>query len=268
MYYYELLKTIMDNGDKVKTHFGNTKELIDRKLEITQEYNFPCTKTARTFDHCWKYESHELPWYFSGDRKHNYISKYAKMWKDITNVNGTLNSNYGFLIYYMLPGKPLHAGEKIYTAFEWAYQNLKKDKESRRAVILYNAREFNYLSNRDYICSQEQHFMIRNNELICIIPLRSSDAIFGLTFNMPWWSIVQQDLWLRLLQTYPDLKIGNITVNIHSAHIYEKHFKLVEEMLCDEKDDRKITLLKPISLNLGSTAEQYFLKLHEYIKVE
>ena len=37
---------------------------------------------------------------------------------------------------------------------------------------------------------------------------------------------------LRHLQlTYPNLKMGSYTHIVHSLHIYERHFKLVKEML-------------------------------------
>jgi hypothetical protein len=70
-----------------------------------------------------------------------------------------------------------------------------------------------------------------------------------------------------LYKHYPDLKLGNITVNIHSAHIYQKHFKLVKSMITDFKDDRKITLLKPISENLGQKPEYYFSNLYNFVSI-
>lgn len=240
MEYFDLLRKIYFDGKTIAPRGKTIKELLNQQI-IINKYNYFESIPARTYAQTSKYFWKELAWYFSGDTKNKWIVPHAKMWKNIENPDGTANSNYGHLVFYKKRGN-------MGSGFNWALHCLINDINSRQAVITYNDGSYNLKNNKDYICSQQQHFMIRENKLICTIYLRSSDAIFGLQYNYPWWSIVQQYLYLGLLDYYPDLKIGAITVNIGSAHIYQPHFGLVEEMLAGDKKFYYIMLKKPLPL--------------------
>lgn len=152
------------------------------------------------------------------------------------------------------------------TPFEWAVYSLEKDRESRQAVMTYNTGAFNFEGNNDYICTQHQAFFIRKGRLECYIALRSSDAIFGLTYNMPWWSIVHQQLFLRLKEKYPELQLGAIRVTIYSAHIYEQHWSLVRSMLATDIKRYQAVLQRPIPLN--HSIEWYVENMASHIKID
>ena len=164
-------------------------------------------------------------------------------------IRDSVNSQYGNLVFY-------RKNFYDFTSFEWAVEKLREDKSTRKALVLYNDKDFFFSSNRDLICNQYQNFLIRDNELKCFVHLRSSDAIFGLTFNIPWWSLVHQQLYLTLLKDYPDLRLGSILASIDSSHIYENKFELVENMLDSPiKEDRFLRLKKIIPL--GKSFEFY-----------
>jgi thymidylate synthase len=71
--------------------------------------------------------------------------------------------------------------------------------------------------------------MIRNDELHYIVYMRSNDAVFGLKNDLHWHKMIHADLLRDLLPTYPTLKLGDMHWNAGSLHVYERHFKLVEE---------------------------------------
>lgn len=257
MNYHQLLNIINNNGKKVLAcsstsninRMQETREILSVNLDITGTniYAYP---GIRPIERIMKYLRAEWAWYFSGDRRSELISKHAKLWSEIENTDGTLNSNYGHLVFYNRTPHPSLSND-IYTPFDWAVARLSEDKNTRQAVVTYNTGGFNYTNNKDYICTQFQHFLIRGNELICFIPLRSSDAIFGLTYNIPWWSAVQQLLRISLLNEYPNLKLGAIEVNIHSSHMYEKHYDIINNMLSIEPEEYYIEILDAIPLGKG-----------------
>lgn len=258
MDFYSLLKEISEKGKDVRPRGFLTKELLGEKLVIS-EYNLFSTPIHRSFESVSKYLWAETAWYMSGDKSPDKIIKNARMWHDIKNPDGTINSNYGHRVFYR---------KNTYgvTGFEFAKSCLLADKESRNAIIPYNEPDLCWLGNKDFICTQHQRFLIRNEELICFVSLRSSDAIFGLYFNCPWWSLVHQQMLLSLLPKYPNLKLGRIEVFIESAHIYERHFGLAEKIISSPQEKYFVRWLDVIPLN--KTFEWYADNLDLYYTVE
>lgn len=263
--YPELLYKIFNYGKEIGPRGEETKELMHMHLVIKPEATIFGYPGLRSLEKIWAYSSQELAWYLSGDRSPEFIQNKAKLWSKITNIDGTLNSNYGYLLFYHKTSHP-SMGTITMTPFEWALHCLETDINSRRAVMTYNNGGYNFEPNHDYICSQSQGFFIRNNELKSIIALRSSDAIWGLPYNMIWWSLVQQQLYLKLLNKYPDLKLGDIEVDIWSAHIYKKHYSLVYEMIQKFSNKHFFILKEPFELELS--IEQYLLMVQKTIEIK
>lgn len=273
MNYPELLVKILAKGNKISPRGQEIKELNHVQLEVTN--NIFTFQGVRDLNFILNYYWCELAWYMSGDRRAEYIALCAKLWEKIKNPDGTLNSNYGYLIFYHRTHHPSVVGpQALYpsvkvetmTPFDWAVHSLKNDKDSRQAVITYNNGGYNFEGNKDYICTQHQAFYIRQEKLNCYVALRSSDAIFGLTYNMPWWSIVQQQLRLALLPTYPNLQLGDIIVTIYSAHIYQQHYELVEKMLKTQIDRYHLELTSLIPL--GKTLDWYVSNIEHFLTIK
>jgi thymidylate synthase len=263
--YIALLNLIMSHGQIIKTRNAETKEVMHVTLEIENNlYSFPGIRDLSFILNYWR---REWAWYMSGNRDGAYIGEYAKLWARIKNEDGSLNSNYGHLVFY---NRTPHLGKitadiQTLPPFEWAAQALEADINSRQGMVTYNTGAFNWVGNKDYICSQHQAFYIRRGQLDCYIALRSSDAIFGLTYNMPWWSFVHQQLFKRLKRTYPSLRLGELKVTIYSAHIYKEHYALVERMLAAEYKTHHALLMKEVPL--GFSAEYYFDTIDEYLQI-
>ena len=184
MEYVELLEAIMDRGHEIR----GTKELMGVNLSVGENclHDFG---DVRPFKSTLKYLQKEICWYLAGDRSAGRISEHAGLWDKIKNSDGTINSNYGFLVFYnLIPHPSLNV--PMYTPFEWAARSLERDKNTRQGMVTYNTGGFNFEGNKDYICSQHQAFYIRSDSLLCFVALRSSDAIYGLTYNMHWWQLV------------------------------------------------------------------------------
>ena len=111
------------------------RELLIKEIE-NFHYNFePYTRFAN-FE-CRKlnlnYIKKEFLWYLKGNRYDTSIVEYAKLWGDIVNEDGSINSNYGQYIFT--------SGQ-----FDKVIETLKNDKDSRRASIM--------LLNKDHLLSK------------------------------------------------------------------------------------------------------------------
>lgn len=169
----------------------------------------------------------ELAWYFNGDRTTNYISNYSKFWSTITE-NNVINSNYGFLTLY----EKLPSGK---TSMEWCVGALQEDIYSRQAIILYNKPEY-IKKTKDFICTQTQQFLFRNNQLNSIVYIRSSDFIRGLSFDIPWWHLLN-----NILANTLGVKCGSTDIFIGSSHVYKEHYTLIASMANDNWKKYKIS---------------------------
>lgn len=253
MKYFDLLSEIHHFGETVVTRNLETKELLNVVLDV-DDYNCFSVEDCRPWEEIKKYLYAELAWYMSGDRDITKILPYSKFWESIRNPDNTANSNYGDLVFY-------RRNSHGFTSFDWALQVLADDKHTRKALVLYNDKEFFSHGNRDLICNQYQHFFIRYNMLLCTVALRSSDAIYGLTYNIPWWSFVHQRLHRLLVEEcYSDLKLGPITAFISSSHIYENKYSLVDKMVNSRLKQYKF-LNMHAHIPLGLTFEEYMLMI-------
>jgi thymidylate synthase len=114
-------------------------------------------------------------------------------------------------------------------------RTLRKDKDSRRAMMIYTRPSMQYEYNKngmsDFICTNTVQCLIRNNKLIYIINQRSCDAVFGAKNDLFWGRYIQKKLYNDLIEDYPELKLGDIIHQVGSLHVYERHFKFIEELI-------------------------------------
>lgn len=168
-----------------------------------------------------KYIKREFLWYLKGDRYDTSITEHASMWKGLINTDGGINSNYG---------------QYINRQFDTVISTLKADKDSRRASIMILSAEHLLSETNDYPCTYALNFRIRDNKLKMTVHMRSQDAIFGMGNDAPAFSFVQEMVYVMLKEAYPDLQMGEYHHFADSLHIYEKHFKMVEQILEDRKN--------------------------------
>jgi thymidylate synthase len=91
----------------------------------------------------------------------------------------------------------------------------------------------------DFCCTNTVQVCIRNQgteespeyRLHYIVNQRSCDAIYGLKNDLFWHRHVIDLLINDLKDTYSGIKAGNLIHQVGSLHIYERHFKFIEECL-------------------------------------
>lgn len=171
-----------------------------------------------------KYVQLQLDWYNSQNLNCQLVANVAKIWNNCCDYNRNVNSNYGYLIY----------SAENYYQYKNCVLQLQKNKNSRRAMMIYNRPSMHYdaiaQGMNDFVCTMYNSFYIRNNKLYSIYNMRSNDIIYGFFNDFYWCCHVYMKVYNDLLLKYNDLQIGQIYWQAASLHAYEKHFKLVKKI--------------------------------------
>ena len=196
------------------------------------------------------YQTNELEWFISQSRKVEDLKSFAgfipKIWNDIADIEGIINSNYGWCCLSK------ENGSQFYNAMK----HLEKDKNSRRAIMIYNrpsmhkdwandrmfdngkqkflVKEYSWNNldkemyksiKGDFMCCQNNHFIIRDNKLIMTVHMRSLDAVYGYNADYIWFDWIFNKAVQYLKKTYPELERGDMVIYADSVHVYEIHYE-------------------------------------------
>lgn len=165
------------------------------------------------------YIKREFLWYLRGDRFDLSILKHAKMWQDLVNADGGINSNYGQYVFGTL------------NQFDNVIKTLIDDPDSRRASIVILHSEHVVSDTKDVPCTYALNFRIRNGFLNMTVRMRSQDAIWGMGNDAPAFSFIHEMALNSLKTQYPDLKMGTYYHSSDSFHVYERHFDLLNKIV-------------------------------------
>jgi thymidylate synthase len=169
----------------------------------------------------------EAVWYFIGNDKTNWISNYSSFWSNISDDDVTANSAYGARIFKSHPRTSMYDVPKEGNHSQWQFvlNELSRDPDSRRAVIHIKSPRDN-LDKKDVPCTLTLQFFIRENQLHMIVNMRSSDLIFGLTYDVPAFTLFQEKLAWEL-----GVDLGSYTHMSNSLHVYKRHFSMCNKIL-------------------------------------
>lgn len=264
-----------------KPNENGTKELLHAVFVADKNYIVRRPKEP--------YQTNELEWFISQSRNVEDLKSFAgfipKIWNEIADNNSIINSNYGWCCL----------SEENGSQFENAMKHLEKDKNSRRAIMIYNrpsmhkdwsqdrpyecdgnifpVNEYSWHNfNRevyksikgDFMCSQNNHFIIRDNKLIMTVHMRSLDAVYGYNADYIWFDWIFNKALQYLKKTYEDLERGEMVIYADSVHVYEKHYDdLKKEATFGAKEKSYFEVLaereKNNKLLIGSTSANIYL---------
>jgi thymidylate synthase len=172
----------------------------------------------------WDYVERELEWYKSMSLNVNDIPGGVKqetnppqIWMSVADPDGLINSNYGWAIWH----------EDNCEQYEHCVAELKKNRDSRRAIMIYTRPQMWYDYNKngrsDFMCTNSVQYLVRNDKVHAVVQMRSNDAIFGYKNDRAW-----QEHVLNKVAQDTGYAQGDIIWNAGSLHIYSRHFGLVE----------------------------------------
>ena len=172
-----------------------------------------------------EYAQKEVQWYLSQSLNVYDMPNPPKIWREVCDKDGYINSNYGWVIF----------SEENGYQYKHCVRELRRNKNTRRAMMIYTRPsmqwEYNTNGRSDFICTNSVQVLIRNDRLYYVINQRSSDAVFGYKNDIYWAKFVQNMLVTELKQDYQELKPGEVILQAGSLHVYERHFKFLDELL-------------------------------------
>ena len=174
------------------------------------------------------YIKREIEWYESQSLNvYDIPGETPTIWKACADVNGDINSNYGWMIWSKENGSQ-------YNNCIW---HLVNDPATRNAVMIYNrpSTHVDATSNHkhDFCCTYAVQCFLNPTDdgysLKYIVYQRSQDAIFGYNNDINWhmyvYKLMQKELSEKL--NCP-IETELIECNDGSLHVYERHFKFLE----------------------------------------
>lgn len=233
--YSKVLDILLYNCDyKVNPRGLSISECLNFNIELTNPYNNLFTNENRSIP--LKYLCGELIWYFSGKNDLDFISRYSQFWNNICNTDKTLNSAYGYLIF-------TEKNKYGFTQWEWAKKSLIDDVDSRQAIIHFNNSSHQYDNVRDFVCTLYGQFFIRENKLFFKTFMRSQDIYFGMTFDIPFFTLLMQCMHRELIKYYPNLVLGTYEHHVGSLHVYENKIDICKKMVSSMIQQNKSPLI-------------------------
>lgn len=188
---------------------NGTKTMHNVLIELRRpESNVITTKWRR-----WNldYAMYEFQWYLSGNPNAEQISKRAKIWANMMDEQGNVNSNYGY------QWKRNNQLDKV-------IDMLKNDPLTRRASIsLYDGKEIDQYK-KDTICTYAINFYIDIDDRLSMqVMMRSNDLVYGFCNDQYCFSELQKIVAKEL-----NRQVGKYYHYVCNMHIYERHYKMKE----------------------------------------
>ncbi len=186
-----------------------------------------------------EYIKREIDWYLSESLYvYDIPEKTPEIWKQISSTKGKINSNYGQLIF----------SKENHKQYNHVCQQLLCDPNSRRAVMIYQRptmhNDFNVDGMSDFICTNAVQYMVRDNSVHAVVQMRSNDVVFGYRNDYAWQKFVLD----RLVKDLNDFgentySAGDISWQVGSLHVYERHFKFIDKEIEARKKAEEILAL-------------------------
>lgn len=223
--YYKLLDRLEKKGIMSTTRKGaEITELFDEKFVFTNALQ--CLALCR--DMSFEYLEKEMAFYMSGSDKLGDAIQCSPFWKNCSDDDETINSNYGKLLFH-------DKNEKGFTQFEHALNCLKNNPQSKKAVMVIYDKENAFISN-DNPCTMFLKIRIdKDNKLHMAAYMRSSDVYYGLPYDVPFFAFVQYCMAEQL-----KCKVGSYTHIAGSLHKYRsKEKELVKAFNKGKREGKK-----------------------------
>lgn len=234
--YVALAKEVYENPDYVSAPRGHRiKEKLAVSFSIKDPLNRLPMLKSRGFSV--SYAIAESLWYMAGLDSTEWIAHYSSFWKNISDDGVTANSAYGARIFknhkYQIFGIWLDSP----TQWEFVRNELKKDPDSRRAVIHIRMPQDSHLAQKDMPCTLSLQFFIRDAKLHLWVAMRSSDLILGIGNDIPAFTLMQEMMAAEL-----GVEVGEYMHTSGSLHIYERHFKMAEDIIAEGVSSQPLRL--------------------------
>lgn len=254
--YGRLLSQVRRYGMRSAPRGIETAELINASLTLRNPLDRIITDRGRRMNIAFGIA--EWVSFMTGIEDITFFTRFIKDYARFSSDGFTLDGNYGSRIVF----NELQAGEVVKRyQYEAVIDELENDPNSRRAVMsIYVGNDLYGYGGKNTPCTLNLQFLIRNGRLDCLVRMRSSDVVKGLTYDMFVFTMVQEYIARRL-----DIPLGYYIHTAGSLHMYQSDFGL-QNALTGHRWPKmmrsmpalglyEISILEEASLLLGDTVE-------------
>lgn len=189
-----------------------TIDILDAVFHVDEDFIFSLPNK--------EYIENELQWYLSQSLNVMDLNPTPKIWAQVADKFGFINSNYGWCIL----------SSDNHNQYENCKNELIKNPLSRRATMIYNRPEmwndYNKGGRSDFMCTYATQYFIREGKLLTSVYMRSNDAVFGFRNDYAWQLYVSEKLANDL-----GIEMGDMTWHAGSLHMYESSFYLLDHYI-------------------------------------
>lgn len=231
--YLGTLRDVLENPEHTSSPRGlKCYEKLDYTFKVLNPTNDPViTRDTERNAVIANYTAKEVALYDSCSNSAEDFGKASKFWLQLANIDGTVNSAYGYLIWKNKSHGSIDYEGVMRTPWEWAKESLIKDKDTRQAILRFSLPSHQWHGNKDQTCTMHGNFLIRDNKLNLSIVMRSNDLVKGLAYDLPWFCSLIDKMLEELKPHYPELTKGTYTHTVHSLHIYDRDMLTIKKML-------------------------------------
>jgi thymidylate synthase len=217
--YLELLKLVKNAGIKKNTRNGITYSYFGHLLKFDISNYYPLLTTKKMF---FKGIVEELLWFLRGSVNSKELeSKGVNIWKgnssrEYLDAHGFTNYEEGYLgpIY----GYQWRSFNGKIDQLKYLLEELKLENSRRIIINAWNPCQLHEQALPP--CHILYNFFKNNDEISCMMYMRSSDLFLGLPFN-----IASTALLTYIIAKVSGLKVKEIAISICDCHIYEEHLE-------------------------------------------
>lgn len=175
----------------------------------------------------------ELLWIWQ-KKSNNVHDLKSHIWDSWADESGSIGKAYG----YQLGVKNIYK-EGEFDQVDRVLYDLKNNPSSRRILTnIYNFADLHEMHL--YPCAYSMTFNVSGNKLNGILNQRSNDMLVANN-----WNVVQYSVLLIMLAQVSGLIPGELVHVIADAHIYDRHFTSLKEMLLNPQYEAPVLKVNP-----------------------
>lgn len=223
---YEHYMKVQDIMDLIITKYKNKEFDANGNIAIYGA-SFIADKDVMFHKPSEDYIRRETAWYEECSLNvYDIPGKVPKIWKDCAAEDGTIISNYGWMLF-----SPENGNQ--YTE---AIRSIKRDPNSRQAIAIFMRpsmhKEWNQNGRHDFCCTYNYNFQYDANEstLNMIVNMRSNDAATGYTNDVRWAKRI-----LGLACRDLEAKEGTLVWRADNFHVYPRSFHELDEYIAKQE---------------------------------
>lgn len=224
--YLELLEDVLKNGQDKQDRTGTgTRSVFGRQVRYNLQEGFPLLTTKKLHI---KSILHELLWFLRGETNIKTLNENGvRIWNEWATSEGELGPVYGYQWRFWPDGKGGHIDQ-----ISKLVEGLRKNPYSRRH--LFHAWNVAYLPDENKKpwenaaqgkmalppCHLLYQFNVVNNQLSCLLYIRSNDLFLGNPYNTASVAFLT-----HMVAQQCDYQVGDIILSMGDLHLYQNHLE-------------------------------------------